>query len=119
MLNIDLDSFIQNNSFSRKLETIISSIKITPSDLKKKKKNITRIWKKIITSKLDTFLNLLNNIGINYKDLNKRVCCYCGRKIDFINFFYLNSSLGLGKVVEIWQNNLIQFYCDNCDEKKD
>ncbi|MBY9007195.1 MAG: hypothetical protein KGD63_10605 [Candidatus Lokiarchaeota archaeon] len=117
MLKFNLDSIILNKSYNNKLSPIISSIKIIPSNLKTKKKNIAKIWRNFINSKREAFISLLDDIGINFTDLEKRTCFYCGNKIDFIDFFYLNSSLGIGKVVEIWQNIMIQFYCNKCSEK--
>ncbi len=114
MINIDLESIFQKKSNHNNFAHIIIPTQIVPCELKIIKKNITKIWKKFISSKRDNFITLLENIGIQYKDLNNRKCCYCEEKIDFIDFFYLNSSLGIGKVLEIWQNNLILFYCNKC-----
>ncbi len=118
MHNISFHSILLDKNEKNSPNSIISSIKITPSNLKRKKRKIIKIWKKLIISRRDIFKNLLKDIGINYNDLEKKYCLDCGNELEFIDFFYLNSSLGLGKIIELWENNIFQFICIKCSKPK-
>jgi len=117
MINYDQESLFKNKNYLKNVNSTITSIKIIPNDLKIKKGQITKIWNKFITAKRENLIRLLKDIGINFQDLNKRQCYYCKNELTFINFFKINSSLGLGKVLDIWQNNLVNFVCEKCQEE--
>ncbi|TFF85221.1 MAG: hypothetical protein EU518_01530 [Promethearchaeota archaeon] len=90
------------------------SIQITPETLWNKQQEIVKIWKNFITKDESDFLVLLENIGVDSKSLITRQCHICGKEIRFSEFFKINSPLGIGKSINIWQNENINFYCMNC-----
>ena len=90
------------------------SIQITPESLWNDQKEIVKIWKNFITKDETHFLNLLENIGVNSKSLITRKCHICGKYIRFSEFFKINSPLGIGRSINIWQNENIDFYCLDC-----
>ena len=100
-----------------KLERIpnkLFSIQITPESLWNEQKERVRIWQNFITNDENHFLALLENIGVDSKSLIRRKCPICGTKIRFSEFFKINSPLGIGKNLNIWQNENINFYCMKC-----
>jgi len=90
------------------------SIQITPESLWNKQQEIVKIWKNFITKDENHFITLLENIGVNSKSLITRKCHICRREIRFSEFFKINSPLGIGKSINIWQNENIDFYCIDC-----
>lgn len=95
-------------------KTKLIDIKLTPENLMNKKQTIAKIWNNFIEDNKNGFIHLLMHVGIDYSSLQKRVCPYCGRDITFMEFFQLNSPLGLGKAFNIWEDVKFKFPCKFC-----
>ncbi|MBD3193493.1 MAG: hypothetical protein GF317_00445 [Candidatus Lokiarchaeota archaeon] len=87
---------------------------IIPFNLGLKKKKINDIWNRFIIRNPKAFPALLKKIGIQIDYIKKRKCILCENRLTFLGFFQINASLGLGKALEIWQNDSIEFYCPEC-----
>lgn len=111
---IEFEKSIKEKLQDQDIKKKLVNIHLVPKHLWEKKYNIAKIWENFIDKDKSGFEKLLKMVGIELSELRKRNCPYCGKKITFMDFFKLNSPLGLGRVFTAWNNKNLIFPCKKC-----